>query len=58
MMKSVKRMQTHLFPGVLVFVTAPFLYISLAGEWNKLTKFSLSNGPNHPQAEPLLYPDV
>ena len=47
--KSATRNVTHPFPATIVFVTAPCLYVSLAGEWNKLTKFSLSNGPIHPQ---------
>jgi len=49
MTKSAKRKVTHLFPAMIVLVTAPVLYISLAGEWNKLTKFSLNNGPICPQ---------
>jgi hypothetical protein len=39
MAKSAARKVTHLFPAMIVFVTSFFLYISLAGEWNKLTKY-------------------
>lgn len=49
MTKSAKRNVTRLFPAMIVLVTAPFLCVSLAGEWNKLTKFSLTNGPSRPQ---------
>ena len=49
MTKSATRKVTHLFPAMIVFVTAPFLYVSLAGEWTKLTKFSLNNGLNRLQ---------
>jgi hypothetical protein len=47
--KSASRKVTHLFPAIIVFVTAPFLCVSLAGEWNERTKFSLNEGPNRPQ---------
>jgi len=49
MTKSAARKVTHMFPVMIVFVTSSFLYVSLAGEWNKLTKYSLNNGPNRPQ---------
>jgi hypothetical protein len=49
MTKSAARKVTHLFPAMIVFVTSSFLYVSLSGEWKKLIKCSLNNGPNRPQ---------